>query len=456
MSSKISIESHRNQNAANREQDKELHVTNKEQVATSREEEGTTLESAKSTTPAATVASPAPDGGLRAWLQVMGSFFLMFNSWGILNTFGSYQAYYETDMLASTSPSAISWVGSIQAFLLLVVGALTGPLFDRGYLRALIFGGTVLLLIGQMMLSLCHEYWQVLLAQAFCIGIGAGALFTPAVAILSQYFSTRVGMAIGIAASGSSVGGVIYPIVFKELLPRIGFAWTTRVLGFLILGTMIVPNAVMRTRVLPAKSRSLLDLPAFTIPAYAFQAMGFFLGFIGLYMPFFYAQVYALQERITNENLAFYLIAIMNSTSAFGRILPNILADKLGPFNVVIPCCLISGVLCICFISVTSTAGIVVLMAFYGFFSGSFVSIPPTLVVSLSLNAREKIGARLGQGFACTAVGVLIGTPIGGAIQEHSGFAALWTFGGVMLFGSAVFLAAGRVAHKGWGVGIKA
>lgn len=169
------------------------------------------------------------------------------------------------------------------------------------------------------MLSLCHSYWQVLLAQAFCIGLGTGALFVPSVAILSTYFSSRIGTAIGIAASGSSFGGVIYPIVFHKLLPRIGFAWTTRVLGFIVLGTLVVPNACMRMRVLPAKSRSLLDLKAFSIPAYSLQVCGFFCGFVGLYVPFFYAPVYALQRHITNENLAFYLLAVMNSTSTFGR-----------------------------------------------------------------------------------------------------------------------------------------
>ncbi|KAH9871852.1 hypothetical protein J1614_006110, partial [Plenodomus biglobosus] len=415
-------------------------------------EEGDELEPVQSKHPSVRDASKIPNGGLWAWLQVMGGFFLLFNSWGIVNTFGSYQAYYETDLLSSSSPSSISWIGSIQAFLLLFVGALTGPIYDAGYFRSLLLFGSVMLVLGQMMLSLCHAYWQVLLAQAFCIGIGTGALFIPSIAILSTYFSTRIGMAIGIAASGSSFGGVIYPIMFHKLLPKVGFAWTTRILGFVVLATMLIPNLVMRVRVLPPKSRSLLDLRAFLIPAYSLQVLGFFCGFMGLYMPFFYAQLYALQRHITNENLAFYLLAIMNSTSVFGRIVPNILADKLGPFNVVVPCCLISGVLCICFIAVDNSPGIIVLMAFYGFFSGSFVSLPPTIMVHLSVDARDKIGTRLGQSFAFVSIGLLIGTPIGGAVLDKSGFDALWTFGGCMLFGSAACLIMARVAFKGWGL----
>jgi len=229
-------------------------------------------------------------------------------------------------LLASSSASAISWIGSIQAFLLLLVGALTGPIYDAGYFRALLIVGSFMLVLGQMMLSLCHTYWQVLLAQAFCIGIGTGCLFIPSVAILSTYFSTRIGTVIGIAAAGSSLGGVIYPIVFHKLISQIGFAWTTRVLGFIVLATMIVPNVCMRVRVLPAESRSLLDLRAFLMPSYSLMVAGFFLGFMGLYMPFFYAQTYAIQEHITSESMAFYLLAIMNSTSVFGRIVPNLVS----------------------------------------------------------------------------------------------------------------------------------
>jgi predicted MFS family arabinose efflux permease len=104
----------------------------------------------------------------------------------------------------------------------------------------------------------------------------------------------------------------------------------------------------------------------------------------------------------------------------------------------------------------TKVAGITVLMAFYGFFSGTFVSLPPTIVVMLSLKSREKIGTRLGQSFACVSVGVLVGTPIGGAILDHSGFNALWTFGGCMLFASAALLGAARVSWAGWAIMKKA
>ena len=100
----------------------------------------------------------------------------------------------------------ISWVGSIQAFLLVFVGVVTGPLYDYGYFRVLIGVGSILVVFGMMMTSICHEYWEVMLAQGIVVGLGSGCLFVPSVAILPTYFSTKKALAQGIAASGSSLG----------------------------------------------------------------------------------------------------------------------------------------------------------------------------------------------------------------------------------------------------------
>ena len=155
-----------------------------------------------------------PNGGLLAWTQVLGAWILFFDTWGIVNTFGAYQTYYlePTSLLHTSSSSDLAWVGAVQAFLLMLVGALTGPIYDAGYFRELLWTGSFLIVLGQMMLSLCGTYWQVFLAQAICIGVGTGLLFVPSVSILSQYFSTKISVAVGVAATGSSIGGVIYPI----------------------------------------------------------------------------------------------------------------------------------------------------------------------------------------------------------------------------------------------------
>ena len=100
------------------------------------------------------------------------------------------------------------------------MGSISGPIFDRGYLKTLIITGLLFITVGHMLLSLTHTYWQALLAQGFAIGIGSGCLYIPSLAIMPQYFTTHIGLAIGVAASGSSVGGIIYPIMFYKLIGK--------------------------------------------------------------------------------------------------------------------------------------------------------------------------------------------------------------------------------------------
>lgn len=140
----------------------------------------------------------------------------MFRNWdlihvkltrGLVNSFGVFQEYYESALLpTSSSSSAISWIGTLQGFLLIVVGILTGPLFDRGYFRHLIFTGAFLVVFGMMMTSLCKTYYQLVLAQSLCVGVGSGCLFVPSVAIVATYFTSKRALMTGITAAGGSIG----------------------------------------------------------------------------------------------------------------------------------------------------------------------------------------------------------------------------------------------------------
>ena len=329
------------------------------------------------------------------------------------------------------------------------MGPLTGPIYDAGYFRALIVTGSFLVVFGHIMLSLCSKYWQVLLAQAFCVGIGAGCLFIPSVAILSTYFSTKLGRATGLAFAGSGLGGVVYPIVFYKLAPQIGFAWATRTLGFMALATLLVSNICMKVRVGPTPKRKIIDLPAFKEAPYAFFVAGCFFGFMGLFAPSFYVESFSLTYNIADESLSFYTLAIINGASIFGRLVPNIIADAIGPFNVIIPTTVISGLLCICLVFVRTIGSLVVECILYGFFTGGLISLTPTIYIHLSTKQRGMIGTRMGMAFFVHSLGVLLGAPICGWILGGSSFTYLWVFGGLALLTGAFLMTFSRNAKVG-------
>lgn len=405
-------------------------------------------------------ANPAgaiPNGGLQAWLHVLGGFMLFFNTWGLLNAFGVFQTYYESGALFSQSSSDISWIGAIQSFLVMFVGCVSGPIYDRGYLRALLLVGSFLVTFGLMMLSLATTYWEVLLAQGFCTGIGAGCLFVPCVAILPTYFNTKLGLVIGIAAAGSSLGGIIYPIVLFQLIDRVGFGWAVRVMGFIALATLIIPIAVMRMRVKAAKPRSLIDWSAFTDVSYMLFVFGSLLGFIGLYVLLFYLSFFAQDQNITDTKMAFYIVPIFNAASCFGRTIPNAVSDKTGTLNLIAPGATVVGILMFCMLAVKHEAAIIVIAVLGGFFSGVFIALPPVCFVALTKD-KSKIGTRIGMGFAMIGLGVLIGGPGGGGVlgsADPLNWTGLWIFGGVTTVAAGLIYGVLRVSHAGFKLNVK-
>lgn len=402
---------------------------------------------------------PAPDGGLLAWLHVAGAFFLWFNSWGILNAFAVFQTYYESGELFHASSSTISWIGSIQSFMLLVGGLFTGPIYDRGYLRTLLAVGAFGVVFGHMMLSLCHEFWQALLAQGFVVGLGAGCLFIPSVSVLPTYFSSRLGLAIGLGMSGSSIGGIIYPIVLYRLIDRIGFGWSVRVMAFIALGTLVLPLVVMRQRFRAPKARALIDWTAFTDVPYMTFVLATLIGFMGLSIVLFYLSYDAAARHTTNASLSFYIVAIFNAASTFGRTLPNALSDKVGPFNLLAPCAVATGALMFAMIGVHSSAAIIVVAILVGFFSGVFIAMPPVCFVAL-IKDKSRIGTRMGMGFGMVAFGLLIGGPAGGGVLDdtpgHLNWTGLWAFGGASACVAGALYARLRVLRGGFKLKAKA
>ncbi|CEJ60329.1 hypothetical protein PMG11_08906 [Penicillium brasilianum] len=410
--------------------------------------------------PVAPAVGPPPNGGLKAWSQVVGAFFLMVNTWGMINAFGVFQTYYKETLIPGHSPSDISWIGSIQGFLMLIIAVVCGWALDAGYFYLLSACGLFFQVLGMMMTSLSTEYYQLVLSQGICIGIGSGCLLVSAFTIVGTYFSTRRSYAMGWTATGSAIGGIIYPIVIRRLILEVGFPWAARAMGFIMLGVLLISIALLKPRMPPKKLGPLIDLKSLTDTPYAFFLASMFFTYIGLYIPFFYITDYALSIGI-EENMSFYNLIIMCAGSIPGRLLPPYFADKIGNVNVMLPSTLICAVLLFCWIAVKSLAGLIVISILFGFFSGAAQALIPSVVVWLAPDL-SKAGVRIGMTLCACGLGLLVGSPIGGAIisaqstADHSVYWGLFLWGGITVLLGAAALMITRTLKVGLQVVVKA
>ncbi|KAA8646043.1 MCT family MFS transporter [Aspergillus tanneri] len=385
---------------------------------------------------------PAPEGGTRAWLVAAGGGAIFFCTLGFCNSFGTFEQYYITHQMQGESASKISWIGSLAAFLQFFSGMVGGPLFDRFGIKIMRPAG-VAYVFAMMILSLCKTYWQAMLVQGVLMGLVMGLLQIPAVAAVSQYFDKNRAAALGLAVSGSSIGGIIIPIALSKMLnsSSLGFGWSVRVIGFVTLPLMAFALVVIGPRLPPRKTRFWI-LSAFKDARFDLLITAMFFMFIGMFTPFFYLPTYATSQGM-NPTLAGYLLAILNAASTFGRIVPGILADRYGRINTFALGGATSGIIIFCMNSVTSDASLIVYSIFFGFCSGAIIS-GASAAISLCLQDARNLGTYMGMGMALAGLGGLIGPPLNGAIvNRYSGYFEASMFSGAMcLFGGLVALLA--------------
>lgn len=227
-----------------------------------------------------------PDGGLTAWLQVLAGHLVVFTTWGYIISFGIFQPYYAQRL--SLAPSAVAWIGSVQICLLLLVGTVAGRAFDAGYFRAALVVGCLMQVVGVMTTSVAATYWQLFLAQSLCQGLGCGVIFAPAVANVSTYFTRKRSVAISLSACGGATGGIVFPLMAQQLLPTVGFAWTVRVMGLVILVASALILSLVRTRMPPRPSGPLVELAAFKETGYLLFAISMFFTLWATYFTYYY------------------------------------------------------------------------------------------------------------------------------------------------------------------------
>lgn len=261
------------------------------------------------------------------------------------------------------------------------------------------FVGCALITLGLLFTSFSGEftsahrpvYYQVLLSQGILSGLGMSLLLVPSTAIVPTYFTQNRAFAVGLANTGASLGGIVYPILTRRLLARVGFSWAMRATALVVLVTTGVGGLLVRQRSEltknPAK-RTLYQFSCLKDFTYALFVAGVFFTFAGIYIPYFYISAWVRNVAFPMSGMdAYYLISIMNAGGLVGRIIPNFIADKFvsGPILIQALAAVTCGALAAGWTFIeTSLAGLIVWVVAYGFASGCVISLIPASAATLT------------------------------------------------------------------------
>lgn len=242
-------------------------------------------------------------------------------------------------------------------------------------------------------------------------------------------------------------GGVLFPIIFIRLQPQIGFPWTIRVLGFLQLACCIIALPLLflgKAPLKPKSPRSLIHWEALKEFGFCSYGVANFLMFMAYFIPLFYVPFFAIQTLGTSKEVGFYLLAVVNGASAFGRIGSALMSQRLGASRLLLTAVVTSSILLFGWMGVHTLAGFAVFCVLFGLFSGMLISANPVVVAHPAVSPTPGvIGTRLGMLWFVTSLGVLVGAPIAGELGSdgsRESFRKLQAFSGATMAGGALFL----------------
>ncbi|EGO23354.1 hypothetical protein SERLADRAFT_469179, partial [Serpula lacrymans var. lacrymans S7.9] len=206
-----------------------------------------------------------------------------------MNAFGTFQSWYSDHQLSQFSAFTISWIGSLQLWVFFFMGGPIGRVFDAYGPTPIMITGAFIYVFSLMMTSLSTKYYQYVLCQGILFGAGVGMLFYPSLAAVSTHFQRYRATALGVAAAGSSLGGVVYPIMLQCLFRAIGFGWTVRVSGLISAICCLVAILTVKSRLPTGKiSSPWADTRIFKDKAFMLLVAGSFCVCLGFFTPFFY------------------------------------------------------------------------------------------------------------------------------------------------------------------------
>ena len=226
-----------------------------------------------------------------------------------------------------------------------------------------------------------------------------------------------------------SIGGIVFPIITRKLLESIGFENTLRVLGLICLVCCLLATAAVSSNSDHAGlgNGSLISFGDILDANFVIMAIGsalislgkhiyhFFycprfhsdyMHHKGVFIPSIFIVEFAYSSHL--KSVPFYILSVMNGAGTLGRILPAILSDLYGRFNLIIMTTLLAGVSCLALWLPVATIAtgpndgvsseeVILVIAFgvtYGLFSGGFVSLVNPCMLQISPRGQE--GTRSG------------------------------------------------------------
>lgn len=318
-----------------------------------------------------------PDGGVSAYLVLLGSFFGLISAFGIPNSLGAIQSYVSSHQLKDVDQTSVGWVFSLHLGVMYFGGVFFGEVFDIFGARWPLTIGGIVTCVGLILTAELTTLVHFIFSFAVLTALGTLVSMSPLIGVLLHWFLRKRAMACSVATIGGLLGGTVFPVMLQQLYDRVGFKWALRTLGLLCLACMAISVAFCKERSrrshiklpeqLDAESsdtpvsetvdgegiaaketnvgsffhsltsffKGLLDFKVLLDKRFIFLTLAVWLLELISMTTLTFLSSYALEFGV-GDSQAYLLLTIVNVCGIPSRFVLGILADKFGRFNVML------------------------------------------------------------------------------------------------------------------------
>ncbi len=186
------------------------------------------------------------------WVILAAGFLLMAVPFSMINTIHSLFLYPVTNAYGF-SISAFSFIFTLSAIVIAVASPIIGKLLSRYPIKLIMTVCSLMAGLGFLSYTFCtHIYQFYLAAVVTAIGL-AGITTIPISTMLTGWFETKRGTAMGIAFAGAGSGTFFWMQLVSRVLERHGFHYAYVMMGIIIL-CVTIPISLFIVKKAPAQA----------------------------------------------------------------------------------------------------------------------------------------------------------------------------------------------------------
>ena len=357
-----------------------------------------------------------------AWVVVWATFVCLALIFGVSYSFAAFFESFAIEFSAQRAD--VSWIFGLSGFVYFVMGAGGGMLADRFGPRIVCSAGMALIALGLLATSWATSLLTVYVSYGLLVGLGIALVYTPSIASVQPWFTTRRGLAGGIASSGVGAGTLLVPVLVAMAIGPMPWreAMQLLALGVLVLG--LLAAALLRRAPAAPSSGSGGSATGLTLretlrsPTFRWLYLATVLASPVMFIPFAHVSASA-RDLGLGEAFAVGLVGLIGVGSLVGRFAIGLLADRLGRAQTLVLMQLSMGASYVLWGAAGGQFLLMIFALWFGLSYGSIVSLLPA--ICMDYFGGRSVASVVGTLYSGAAVGNLLGPVLAGAVFDHSG-----------------------------------